>query len=130
MPESLTIDPLTSHGDHRGLVFEPLPPEELLQQQNVHVVITLPGCVRGNHYHLQGRETVALMGPSLVRLRQDGNLRDLIVPEGAVYKLSIPPGVSHAFKNTGTTPNILVCFNTCPHDPHHPDVVKDVLISP
>lgn len=128
IPEPVTCNPLVSHDDDRGTVFEPLAPEELPRQHNVHVVITLPGCVRGNHYHLHGRETVALTGPSLIRLRQDGTLRDLIVPAGAIYKLSIPPGVSHAFKNTGATPNILVGFNTVPHDPHHPDLIKDNLI--
>lgn len=126
--EPVTCETIAGHADERGTVFEPLAPEELSRYQNVHVVITLPGCVRGNHYHQRGYETVALMGPCQVRLRENGLERDLFVPAGAIYKLSIPPGVAHAFKNTGAIPNVLITFNTLPYDPRSADVVKDVLL--
>jgi dTDP-4-dehydrorhamnose 3,5-epimerase-like enzyme len=119
---------ITCHADLRGVVFEPLTADQLSRQLNVHVVITAPGGVRGNHYHPFGRETLAIMGPALVRLREQGQLRDLRVPAGEAFQLIIPPGVSHAFQNMGDIPNLMVAFNTIRHNPEHPDVIKDMLL--
>ena len=54
------IDRLTVHEDARGLVFEPLAPDLIAAQRNVHVVISGPGVVRGNHQHLKGTEIIAV----------------------------------------------------------------------
>lgn len=116
--------------DARGTVFEPLAADALGAQRNVHVVLTEPGCVRGNHFHRCGTEVAVVAGPALVRLREEGVLRDVLVPPDEVWRLTIPPGVSHAFQNTGPAPLLLVCFNTEAHDPEHPDVVRDELIPP
>jgi dTDP-4-dehydrorhamnose 3,5-epimerase-like enzyme len=63
------IEPVVFHQNSRGSVFEPLDPQHLAGQRNVHVVVTKPGCVRGNHYHTRGTEVVTVQGPALVRLR-------------------------------------------------------------
>jgi dTDP-4-dehydrorhamnose 3,5-epimerase-like enzyme len=55
--------------DQRGFVLELLAAEDFASQRNAHVVISLPGVVRGNHYHTKGRETITILGPSLVRFR-------------------------------------------------------------
>ena len=122
------IDRLTVHEDARGLVFEPLAAELIIAQRNVHVVTSGPGVVRGNHHHLKGTEIIAVAGPALVRIREDGKLRDIEVPDRQVYRFILPPRVSHAIKNTGDLQNVLVAFNTVEHDPQHPDTVHDVLI--
>jgi UDP-2-acetamido-2,6-beta-L-arabino-hexul-4-ose reductase len=124
----VTIEALEFSADARGLVFEPVGAEVLPAQRNVHVVLTQPGCVRGNHFHRQGTEIAVVLGPALVRLREDGVVRDVPVAEGKACRLHLPPGVSHAFKNTGTAPTLLVCFNTSVFDRQHPDVMRDVLI--
>jgi UDP-2-acetamido-2,6-beta-L-arabino-hexul-4-ose reductase len=125
---SLIIDNLTVHSDNRGIVFEPIVEEALVQQRNAHVVISQPGAVRGNHYHISGTETMAVKGPALVRIREDNDTRDIEIPPENTYRFIIPPKISHAIKNTGDQPNILVAFNTLAHDPHNPDVVRDILI--
>jgi UDP-2-acetamido-2,6-beta-L-arabino-hexul-4-ose reductase len=84
--------------------------------------------VRGNHYHIIGIETLVIMGPALVRIRVEDNTRDIEISSKDAYRFIFPPKVSHAIKNTGDQPNILVAFNTLIHDPDNPDVVKDVLI--
>lgn len=116
------------HRDRRGLVFEPLNGDELLAQSNVHVVITEPGAVRGNHRHLRGTEVLAVIGPALVRTRVEGVLRDTHVSAGEVVRFTFPPEVAHAIQNTGDRPQVLVSFNTAAHDPADPDVIRDVLI--
>ena len=60
--------------DPRGFVFEPLEGEALIQQRNVHVVVSRPGAVRGNHYHRVGTESLAVCGPALVRIRRDSQV--------------------------------------------------------
>ena len=122
------IDRLTVHSDDRGVVFEPLGAESIAPQRNAHVVVSNPGVVRGNHYHLQGTETIAVAGPALVRFREDGTLRDIELPDGKVVRFTFPPNVPHAIKNTGNRDNILVAFNTCEHDPQNPDTVQEILI--
>ena len=126
---SLEIVSLPLHTDARGVVFEVLAADMIASQRNTHVVISLPGVVRGNHYHLQGTEIIAVMGPALVRIREDGKLRDIEVAAKKVYRFTFPPNMPHAIKNTGNQPNILVAFNTLDHDPKNPDTVSDILIT-
>ena len=74
------------------------------QQRNVHLVLTEPGAVRGNHYHERGREVSVAFGPALLPLPRGGCVRDVLIPEGEAYRFTIPPGVAHAFQNTGRSP--------------------------
>jgi dTDP-4-dehydrorhamnose 3,5-epimerase-like enzyme len=122
------IEPVVLHRDHRGSVFEPLTPEHLPSQRDVHVVLTEPSCVRGNHYHPHGTEVVTVQGPALVRIRDEQGVQDTLVPEGGVTRFIIPPGVGHAIQNLGTRPTLLVTFRDRAHDPADPDVVREVLI--
>jgi dTDP-4-dehydrorhamnose 3,5-epimerase-like enzyme len=122
------IDVLTSHRDPRGVVFEPLAAHEIANFRNVHVVITEPGAVRGNHIHLRGSEITSVVGPVLVRYRETGVVRDVLVPAGETWRFAFGPGVPHAFKNVGRHPCMLVSFNTEEHNRGAPDVVPDALI--
>jgi dTDP-4-dehydrorhamnose 3,5-epimerase-like enzyme len=125
---SVHIDILTCHRDPRGAVFEPLAADDIAKYRNVHVVITEPGAVRGNHRHVRGTEITSVVGPVLVRYREAGVIRDVEVPEGEAWRFAFPAGVAHAFKNIGQQPFILASFNTEQHDQSAPDAVRDVLI--
>ena len=126
--KQVTITKLKVHADTRGVVFEPLEPELLGGWRNVHAVITEPGAVRGNHCHLRGTEVSAVYGEALVRYREGDQTCDALVPAGEVWRFEFPPGVAHAFKNTGERPFVLVSFNTELHDPAAPDVERVELI--
>jgi len=125
---SVVFEEVNVHSDSRGFVFEPVTGDCVQNQLNAHVVISQPGAVRGNHYHLNGTEMIAIMGPAMVRFKEDGKIRDIEIPAQKVYRFIIPPKISHAIKNTGDQPNILVAFNTIAHDPLKPDVVQEDLI--
>ena len=127
MSSQVTIEDVRFSRDSRGWVLEPVAEAGIRSQRNVHVVSTEPGAIRGNHYHEHGTEICVVFGPARVRLREDGVVRDLHVPEGAARRLTIPPGVTHAIRNPGPGPMLVVAFNTLAHDPVHPDVVRDVL---
>jgi dTDP-4-dehydrorhamnose 3,5-epimerase-like enzyme len=125
---TVEIRPLKVHADARGAVFEPLEPSLLTGWRNVHTVVSEPGAIRGNHRHLRGTEVTTVLGPALVRYRSDGRIEDVEVPSGQAWRFVFPPGVAHAFKNTGSRPFVLVSFNTEEHDPARPDVERDELI--
>ncbi len=124
------IEKISVYSDQRGMVFEPLHPAKLADQGNVHVVVSRPGAVRGNHVHRRGTETVVVVGPALVRYREDGVLRDVEIPAGEALRFVFPPGVAHAICGTGDGPGLLVAFNSLGHDPDRPDTDADVLIAP
>ncbi len=132
MPElrRATAEPMKFPTDPRGLVIEPLHAEEFPSQKNAHLVLTVPGGIRGNHYHIHGTEIAVVLGPALIRLRDADGLRDYDLTEGQACRFVLPAGVPHAMLNTGTALMVILSFNTEVHDPTRPDVVRDVLIEP
>jgi UDP-2-acetamido-2,6-beta-L-arabino-hexul-4-ose reductase len=123
-------EPIKVSRDSRGLVFEPLDAATLAEQRNVHVTVTEPGAIRGNHYHLQSAEVLAVIGPALVRVRHEGRILDYPVAAGEVRRCVVPPGVAHAIRHDGPHPGFLISFRTKVFDPANPDTYRDVLIEP
>ncbi len=122
------IEQVTTHRDPRGAVFEPLSDVELAGQKNVHVVLTQPNEVRGNHAHLTAVETTSVVGPCLVRLKEGADIRDVVVPAGEIWRFRIPPGVVHAYRNTGDAVMVLVSFSTNRHDAGGSDTRREVIL--
>jgi len=127
-PSAGVIESVKAHCDARGSVFEPLTDAELAAQKNVHVVLTQPGEIRGNHAHRTAVEITTVVGPCLVRLKETGKVRDLEIPAGETWRLTIPPGVVHAFRNTGAGVMVLVSFSTHLHDPSGSDTVREQIL--
>ena len=125
---TVVVELLGAFRDARGSLFEPLDARELALQRNVHVVLTEPGAVRGNHLHRESTEITTVVGPCLVRIREGGELRDIEVPAGEVWRFTIPPGVGHAYRNTGSLPMTMVSFNTRVHEPASSDTQREVVI--
>jgi dTDP-4-dehydrorhamnose 3,5-epimerase-like enzyme len=112
------IESVKTHRDLRGSLFEPLDDAELAAQKNVHVVLTQPNEVRGNHVHERGVEMTSVVGPCLVRLKEADRVRDVEVPAGETWRFTIPAGVAHAYRNTGDSVMVLISFSTEIHDPN------------
>jgi UDP-2-acetamido-2,6-beta-L-arabino-hexul-4-ose reductase len=55
-------------------------------------------------------------------------IRDVEVPAGEAWRLTIPPGVVHAFRNTGNGVLVLVSFSTNLHDPAGGDTVREPIL--
>jgi dTDP-4-dehydrorhamnose 3,5-epimerase-like enzyme len=122
------IEAVKTHRDPRGSVFEPLDDAELAAQRNVHVVLTGPREVRGNHVHETATETTTVVGPCLVRLKEAEGMRDVEVPAGEIWRFTIPPGVVHAYRNTGDAVMMLVSFSTNLHDPKGGDTRREQIL--
>ncbi len=56
----VVVEAVKVHSDFRGTVYEPIQPDELGFQRNIHVVTNLPGVVRGNHFHRRGTEIITI----------------------------------------------------------------------
>lgn len=128
MNSQVIIETVSFFTDARGWVIEPIGEKQIPAQHNCHVALTEPGAIRGNHFHRHSSEIFVMMGPGLVRLRENGVIRDVNVPDGQAMRFSVPPTVSHAMKNTGPRPMLLMAFSTAPHDPASPDTHRDILI--
>ena len=125
---SVTYENLHVISDSRGFVFEPLAANAFCYQRNAHVAVSLPGVIRGNHYHIKGEETITVIGPALVRFRENEKINDIEIEIGKTCRFTFPPGVPHAIKNLGNKHNVLVAFNSIEHDSQNPDTVEEVLI--
>lgn len=125
---TLKYERLRAVSDSRGVVFEPIEPKAIERHKNAHVVISGPGVVRGNHYHEKGEETMAVMGPALIRTKDNSEITNVEVPAGEVYQFIFQSGVSHAIKNLSDQSNVLMAFNTTEHDPQNPDTVRDIIL--
>ena len=121
---SVKISRLRTVSDARGLLFEPLDDQGLKRQNNVHIVISEPGIIRGNHRHIRGSEVAAVQGPCRVRFEENGVTTNHEIPDGEVWQFEIPAGVAHAYQNIGSHPTVLVGFNTELHDPNQPDTER------
>ena len=122
------VQSVKAHRDARGVLFEPLTDAELKSQKNVHIALTQPNEVRGNHVHHTAVEITSVVGPCLIRLKEAGIVRDIDVPAGEVCRLEIPPGVVHAFRNTGDAAMLLVSFSTNLHDPSGADTLREQIL--
>src|SRR6478672_12490353 len=100
LPQAIA-EPLTLSRDARGFVVEPLSLAQLTAQQNVHVVWTAAGAVRGNHYHMRGTEVTLVLGPALVCYRDANGIQDVQITKGTLYRFTFPPKVAHAFGALG-----------------------------
>ena len=130
MTHKIIVEKVCFPTDHRGLVVEPLAPDEFATQRNAHLVITVPGGLRGNHYHKHGTEVALVLGPAFVRYRDGQEVVNCDIAQGEAYRFRFPPGVAHAMHNPSDQPMLILSFNTEPHDPNRPDVVREVLIEP
>jgi dTDP-4-dehydrorhamnose 3,5-epimerase-like enzyme len=124
----LRIEPVKTHRDARGCLFEPLDDGELAAQKNVHVVLTQPDEVRGNHVHVTAIEVTTVVGPCLARFKEAEGIRDVDVPAGETWRFTIPPGVVHAYRNTGDSVMVLISFSTNLHDPNGTDTRREQIL--
>jgi oxalate decarboxylase/phosphoglucose isomerase-like protein (cupin superfamily) len=119
----IQISELANHGDPRGLSFS-LPPEALDflgRVADMHLASTLPGAIRGNHYHTRKREAIVFLPGAAWSLHWDEG------PEAPVHHktfdgrecvvVMISPRCSHAVRNDGASPLWLVACSSEAFDP-------------
>lgn len=112
--QGLTIERIAMHRDARGAVFEPLGPDLLGggTLRNTHVATMAPGAIRGCHRHLSATEIIVFSGEiKLVVRDREGNREEFLFNGGECVRITVSPGIAHAFVNVGKTDTFIVCFS-------------------
>jgi len=119
----IQISELGNSGDARGFSFT-TPPEALGflgHIADMHLASTLPGAVRGNHYHLRRREAIVMLPGSAWSLHWDegeGTTAQHHSFEGnSAVLVLVSPGASHAVRNNGSGLLWLVACSSEAYDP-------------
>ena len=118
----LVIRTLEQYHDERGWLTELFRSDELpaeLQPEMGYISATKPGVVRGPHEHREQSDLFCFLGTSSFRLycwdNREGadNYRERYLTDieaGKIVAVIIPPGVVHAYKNTGSQDGLIVNF--------------------
>lgn len=122
-PADLVYD-LPTKPDFRGTLVECLKPPPFSQ---LFVSTTLPGIVRGNHYHNHKVEKFfVLSGKALIRLRpiNSTDVTEIRVSGERFQGINIPPGFVHSIENTGDSNLITLFWSSEVFDPNSPDTLE------
>lgn len=122
-PADLVYD-LPTKPDARGALAECLKPPIFGQ---LFVSTTLPGIVRGNHYHNHKVEKFfVLSGKALVRLRpvNFAEATEIRVSGERFQVVNIPPGCTHSIENTGDSDLITLFWSSEVYNPDSPDTLE------
>jgi UDP-2-acetamido-2,6-beta-L-arabino-hexul-4-ose reductase len=107
--------------DGRGCLFEVA---KSTRAGQIFISRTLPGVIRGRHYHHSKVEKFCVVdGIAVIALRSlDTNERVEIQVSGRDCRIvEIPPGWTHAIRNTGTSDLITIFWASEVFDPARPD---------
>lgn len=114
--DGVVVMSLAAHADDRGWLVELFRRDELTANDvpaMAYVSQTEPGATRGPHEHAEQTDLFAFLGDGRWRLffwdvRADsptwGRRQRIDVGVGQRLRVAVPPGVVHAYRNTGTEP--------------------------
>lgn len=128
------IDVLEDRGDDRGasfsVAYEYL--SFLGEPKDLHVASIRPGCVRGNHYHVERREVIVVIHTDSWSLHWDGGEGSPTSSrrfDGAgVVALAVPPHSAHALRNDGDDALWVLAATDGHYDPDRPDAYRRVVV--
>ena len=117
--------------DNRGFLARLTDRSLMESAANVHLVSIVPGAVRGNHYHENQTEYIWVIGGRVRFIAVDdetGETMDTVLEGAGAPLVTIPPRISHAFKNIGAGTNHLFCFSHLESGAWEGDVRRNVIL--
>ncbi|MBN2168434.1 MAG: cupin domain-containing protein [Actinobacteria bacterium] len=132
--DKVEIIQLNSDSDERGWVLRPFDDSVLETGRitNIHIVSIKPGSVRGNHFHRFQNEYVWVMTGTveLTALNNETGKKEAMIIEGETdgVMVKVPPGMTHAFKNTGDTNAYLFCASDKIKETEGRDSVRNEIV--
>ncbi|MCC7075669.1 MAG: NAD-dependent epimerase/dehydratase family protein [Acidimicrobiia bacterium] len=115
---------IVTHADRRGIFFEALRHDCAGQ---VSVSTTMPGVVRGDHFHHRKVERfVVVSGRARIRIRQlfSTAVWEIGVDSGEPAAVDIPTLHPHALINVGTDELVTLIWSNDQFDPDTPDTIS------
>lgn len=127
MIKGVTIEELPSFTDARGWSVRPFDETAMAKGEyaSCHVVSMAPGAIRGNHVHKAQTEILSPVSGTCLFAAVDpetGERFERTFTGAPLFRITIAPGVPHAFKNIGADIVYLFCIADAPFDPAAPDV--------
>jgi dTDP-4-dehydrorhamnose 3,5-epimerase-like enzyme len=102
--------------------------------RDVHVTTTVPGRLRGNHYHATRREILIVTFADRWSAHWDSGpdteLRTAEFRGCGCAVLYVPTMVSHAIRNDGAAPLHITAITDGPYDPERPDAFARKVATP
>lgn len=108
---------LVQHNDKRGWLAELYRVDELggYKPEMSYISVTHPGITRGPHEHIEQTDYFCFLGKFSLYL-WDNRIKSLTYKNRTVIKnadrliVIVPPGVVHAYKNSGNTDGMVLNF--------------------
>ena len=125
--KNIEILDLEKKSDERGWLIEVLGgdlAEGCKEFGQLHVSVAYPGKVRGNHYHTRKVEWFCVpagKGLLLLKDRETGEAREVLMGINNLKTIKIEPGAIHAIKNIGEEDMVLIVYSNESFDPEDPD---------
>ena len=122
--ELISIQP---YEDRRGSLKKIIMKSQLREVpeiEEVYLLYSEKGSVRGNHYHKQTLEYFTVVsGQAKIALLDlaSGAYEELVVSSDHHVVIKVPPNVAHAFKNEEDLPVILLAVSSKQYDRQDPD---------
>ena len=127
---------LDDRGDQRGFSYS-LQDQQfafLGSVEDVHFSMTLPGHIRGNHFHRLRKEVLVVRFEDAWTLAWDqgeGTVAETRKFEGAgTVVVEIEPLASHAVRNDGRRPLLIFAMTNGLYDPAKPDSHGRIVLAP
>ena len=112
---------LTKHADHRGAFFEVV---RAWGQGQTSISTTVPGVIRGEHYHLNKVERFAVIsGKATIRVRRlfTDDVVEFDVAGDEPCFIDMPPLCTHDITNTGDSELVTLFWSHDHFDPENGD---------
>lgn len=110
-----SIERLTKYADVRGWICELWRSDEPLESgvspAMAYLCLTEPGIIRGPHLHARQTDCFIFPGqaPLTLWMWKSPTLRARWrLPAGECWRVEIPPGIVHAYRNDGDRPALLI----------------------
>ena len=116
---------LTIHKDERGELVE------IFKIPNVgqtFYATSVPGAIRGNHYHTRKKETFCVVegkGKISMRDRESGETKEYMVRGDEPETVEMPLNWTHNIENIGEKEMKLIVWTNEVFDPNDPDTYKE-----
>ena len=132
--KKIEILDLEKKDDDRGWLIEVLGgdlPKGCKEFGQLHVSVAYPGKVRGNHYHTRKVEWFCVpagKGLLLLKDRETGEAREVLMGVNNLKTIKIEPGAIHAIKNIGEEDMVLIVYSNESFDPDDPDTFYEKIL--
>lgn len=126
MIEHVRVHRLDIKEDHRGWLAEVIRGDQMASEKfgQFHVSTAYPGVRKGGHYHAYKNEWFCVIkGKGRLELKDivTGEKLDLLMGEGNLVTVYIPPHVAHEITNVGEEMMYLLVYIDHPYDPDNAD---------